>query len=54
MRIGYLVNDADGLKPDQTTTLLIHGCALRGHEVWVFDVTQLTATPDGAVMARAP
>ena len=54
MRIGYLVNDAEGLKPDQTTTLLIHRCALRGHDVWVFDVTQLTATPDGAVMVRAP
>lgn len=52
MHTVVLVNDPEALAPDQTTTMLIHTAAARGHTVDVIGVAALSSCPDGRVQGR--
>ncbi len=53
MRFFVLVNDALGLKPLQSTTLLAHTAVEHGHECFVVGVTELSLDPQGQILANA-
>ncbi|MEZ4470401.1 MAG: hypothetical protein R3F60_06285 [bacterium] len=53
MRIAVIVNERAGIKPDQTTWLLVCGLLDRGHAVAVGEVTGLELDPDGRVLLAA-
>ena len=53
MDVLIVVNSLAGLKPDQTTSGLIHTVAQRPVRVFVADVGDLSARPDGRVTAQA-
>lgn len=52
MHIAVLVNDPEALVAGQTTTMLIHRAAARGHTVDVVGVDGLSSTPEGHVHGR--
>ncbi len=47
MKLTFLVNQANRVQPDQSTALLMHAAALRGWEVQVTGVGDLSVAPDG-------
>lgn len=53
MRLGFFVNDADGEKPQYTTTRLAVAAAARGHEVFYIGAGDFACDPDDAVRAHA-
>jgi glutathione synthase len=53
MHIAVLVNDPAALAPGQTTTMLIHKAAQRGHTVDIVGVNDLLGRPDSTVQAQA-
>lgn len=53
MRVLCLVNDAAEIVATQTTAMLLHAAARRGHEVWATGVSDLSLEPDDRILARA-
>ena len=53
MRISVWVNRLSELSLTQTTGMLISSAALRGHEVWVSALEELSLCPRGRVLAQA-
>ncbi len=52
MRIVFLVNDATGIKPSQTTAMLISAAVTQGHDVGIVGVGDLSCQSDGEPWAQ--
>lgn len=53
MRVAFMVNRVEEVTPRQTTAMLMHSAAVRGHDVWVFGVDDLAMTTDMAIYIDA-
>jgi glutathione synthase len=53
MRIGFVVNDVAGERPNYSTTRLAMTALRMGHEAWVIGVGDFAYDPDQSISARA-